>query len=57
LSPHEFNGQGKNSEFVNHGAGLPEWSHKNEKDCPPIHSDEQSLQITPSNVMELNPAI
>ena len=42
----------KNSEFggmVNHGAGLPEWSHKNEKDWPPIHSGEQSIQITTLN--------
>jgi hypothetical protein len=57
LSPQEFKGLGKNSDFVNYGAGLPEWSHKNEKDWPPIHSGEQSLQVTPSNVMELNSAI
>jgi len=27
------------------GVGSPAWSHKNEKDWPPIHSREQSLQI------------
>jgi hypothetical protein len=40
--------EGKSSEFggyVNYRAGSPEWSHKNEKDWPPIHSGEQSLQI------------
>jgi hypothetical protein len=42
-SPHsplnEFEG------IANREAGLPEWSHKNEKDWPPIHSGEQSLQV------------
>ena len=45
--------QGKNCEFggiVNHGAGLPEWLQKNEKDWPPIHSGEQSIQIILLNV-------
>ncbi len=31
--------------ILNYGTGLPEWSHKNEKDWPPIHSREQSLEI------------
>ena len=38
---------------VNYRSRLPEWSHKNEKDWPPIHSREQSLQVILLNEIEI----
>ena len=46
LEKFHFRGKNKSQELLSiTAAGLLEWSHKNEKDSPPIHSREQSLKI------------